>query len=95
MHIDEIIEERSFGSSNKTVYVCWTSRPIWAWEGQLGLAVTMQDAGVSGAGRRATSFVAKCFQCTVKVPSIRLGKSLFVFTAKCHLLYCQLLSACF
>ena len=50
MHIDEIIEERCFGSSNKTVYVCWTSRPIWAWEGQLGLAVTMQDAGVSGAG---------------------------------------------
>ena len=52
MHIDEIIEERCFGSSNKTVYVCWTSRPIWAWEGQLGLAVTMQDAGVSGAGER-------------------------------------------
>ena len=51
MHIDEIIEERCFGSSNKTVYVCWTSRPIWAWEGQLGLAVTMQDAGVSGAGQ--------------------------------------------
>ena len=50
MHIDEIIEERCFGSSNKTVYVCWTSRPIWAWEGQLGLAVRMQDAGVSGAG---------------------------------------------
>ena len=49
MHIDEIIEERCFGSSNKTVYVCWTSRPIWAWEGQLGLAVTMQDAGVSRA----------------------------------------------
>ena len=53
MHIDEIIEERCFGSSNKTVYVCWTSRPIWAWEGQLGLAVTMQDAGVSGAGALA------------------------------------------
>ena len=52
MHIDEIIEERCFGSSNKTVYVCWTSRPIWAWEGQLGLAVTMQDAGVSAAGVR-------------------------------------------
>ena len=52
MHIGEIIEERCFGSSNKTVYVCWTSRPIWAWEGQLGLAVTMQDAGVSGAGYR-------------------------------------------
>ena len=51
MHIDEIIEERCFGSSNKTVYVYWTSRPIWAWEGQLGLAVTMQDAGVSGAGK--------------------------------------------
>ena len=54
MHIDEIIEERCFGSSNKTVYVCWTSRPIWAWEGQLGLAVTMQDAGVSGAGAVST-----------------------------------------
>ena len=53
MHIDEIIEERCFGSSNKTVYVCWTSRPIWAWEGQLGLAVTMHDAGVSGAGEGA------------------------------------------
>ena len=58
MHIDEIIEERCFGSSNKTVYVCWTSRPIWAWEGQLGLAVTMQDAGVSGAGP-APSFPAR------------------------------------
>ena len=44
------------------------------------------------SSRRATSFVAKCFQYTVKVPSIRLGKSLFVFTAKCHLLYCQVLS---
>ena len=50
MDIDEIIEERCIGSSNKTVYVYWTSRPIWAWEGQLGLAVTMHDAGVSGAG---------------------------------------------
>ena len=30
--------------------VCWTSRPNWAWESQLGLAVRMQDAGVSGAG---------------------------------------------
>ena len=29
--------------------VCWTSRPNWAWESQLGLAVRMQDAGVSGA----------------------------------------------
>ena len=44
------------------------------------------------SSRRATSSVAKCFQCTVKVPSIRLGKSLFVFTAKCHLLYCEVLS---
>ena len=57
MHIGEIIEERCFGSSNKTVYVCWTSRPIWAWEGQLGLAVTMQDAGVSGAGPDASGSV--------------------------------------
>ena len=30
--------------------VCWTSRPNWAWESQLGLAVRLQDAGVSGAG---------------------------------------------
>ena len=30
------------------------------------------------SSRRATSFVAKCFQYTVKVPSICLGKSLFV-----------------
>ena len=30
------------------------------------------------SSRRATSFVAKCFQCTVEVPLIRLGKSLFV-----------------
>ena len=30
--------------------MCWTSRPNWAWESQLGLAVRMQDAGVSGAG---------------------------------------------
>ena len=30
--------------------MCWTSRPNWAWECQLGLAVRMQDAGVSGAG---------------------------------------------
>ena len=50
MHIGEIIEERCLGSFDKIVYVCWTSRPNWAWEGQLGLAVTMQDAGVSGAG---------------------------------------------
>ena len=70
MHIDEIIEERCFGSSNKTVYVCCTSRPIWAWEGKLGLAVTMQDAGVSGAGlvgqiRRSlsTTFVRAQVQC--------------------------------
>ena len=34
------------------------------------------------SSRRATSFVAKCFQCTVEVPLIRLGKSLFVFY--CH-----------
>ena len=47
------------------------------------------------SSRRAKSFVAKYFQCTVKVPLIRLGKSLFVFTAKCHLLYCQVLLACF
>ena len=61
MHIDEIIEERCFGSSNKTVYVCWTSRPIWAWEGQLGLAVTMQDAGVSGAGLLPPALSGKKF----------------------------------
>ena len=63
MHIDEIIEERCFGSSNKTVYVSWTSRPIWAWEGQLGLAVTMHDAGVSGAGHSYESPISSFIQC--------------------------------
>ena len=34
------------GSGNE-IDLC--SRPIWAWEGPLGLAVRLQDAGVSGA----------------------------------------------
>ena len=34
------------------------------------------------AVRAPSSSVTKCFQCTVRVPSIRLGKSLFV--SHCH-----------
>ena len=34
----------------RNAYRLPTSRPNWAWEVHLGLAVRMQDAGVSGAG---------------------------------------------
>ena len=49
IQIREIIEERFLGPCN-LIAVWWSSRPNWAWEGPLGLAVRLQDAGVSGAG---------------------------------------------
>ena len=48
---------------------CWTSRPNWAWESQLGLAVRMQDAGVSGAGGKVWVIV----QMPARYINIKIG----------------------